>query len=247
MEINKKLCFTEQEFLMLAKCFGLKQFFGFLPKQKNMSGDMDAESEAHLLFVLYQKEFLIIEEKQYKVTAAVDEIFRCIEKAQIIWEIIPVNRQFPVCCIYFAKKAVLLEADGNNGRYFKCSYGCPEEIMTVLFERELLMSHYISDEVLYEKDEIIEESVRKEIIEYFKDIRHVNGAECWDGTNYEERVNGSVHTIIRVREYAGNRLKATCFLMERSIRDVIVWESCEECKIYYYSQRKLKELLFDEE
>lgn len=234
--LNKRYCFTDQEFLILAGSLGIKSLYGFKPTEPVRRQERELYQQ---LFRMTKKGFLEVLEDGYLVVPDIRELFRHMRNARSVISVCAVDDSFPEKCVYTGDKAVLVESGGLQGRYFKCSYDMPEQIRDQICEDGVLFSQNISDDILYdtvpmnlgltENEELVKISARLEelsVTERFRELKRCGA-----------------HTVMEKKSVCDDSAQKRLLLVERPVYDVILLQSDEKVEIFHYSRRLLLEEL----
>lgn len=236
LEMERKYCFTEQEFLILASSLGIRSLYGFKPQEPLKTDDKELY---HQFFRMTKKGFLEASEEGYLVTPEVRELFYHLKRSDSVITIRDVDDSFPEKCIYAGQKFVLIEPGGLKGKYFKCTYDRPVKIREMLCENGILFFRNVADDILYDAFPV--ENIFPEdrgLIQLARDV--------WDGGGMEVREELRAHkvrTILEKRDLRHDTLQKRMFLAEREIDDVILLQSEESVQLFHYSRQLFLEFL----
>ena len=235
-KMNKKYCFTDQEFLILAGSLGIKRLYGLKPIEPVKKQERELYQQ---FFRMTKKGFLEASEDGYLVTPDIRELFRYLKEAESVIVICSMDDSFPEKCVYSGEKAVLIEPGGLLGKYYKCSYDMPEQVRALLGEDGMLFSQNVADDILYDAA-----PVGSRLLEDEELIRLAAGLEDADGMKRREELKEcGVRTMIEKRNVRHNSLQKRMFLVERPVYDIILVQDEEKTEIFHYSGQLLMELL----
>lgn len=235
-KMNKKYCFTDQEFLILAGSLGIKRLYGLKPIEPVKRQERELYQQ---FFRMTKKGFLEASEDGYLVTPDIRELFRYLKEAESVIVICAMDDSFPEKCVYLGEKAVLIEPGGLLGKFFKCSYDAPEQIRGLLGEDGLLFSQNVADDILYDAA-----PVDARLLEDEELIRLTAGlGEAGSMDRREEFEKCGVRTVIEKRNVRHNSLQKRMFLVERPVYDVILVQDERKTEIFHYSRQLLMEFL----
>ncbi len=235
-KMNKKYCFTDQEFLILAGSLGIKRLYGLKPIEPVKRQEREIYQQ---LFRMTKKGFLEALEDGYLVTPDIRELFRCLKEAENVIVICAMDDSFPEKCIYLGEKAVLIEPGGLLGKFFKCSYDVPEQIRSFLGEDGVLFSQNVADDILYDAAPVASRLLEDE--ELIRLAAGLGDAGSMDRRKAFEKCG--VHTVIEKRNVRHNSLQKRMFLVERPVYDIILVQDEEKTEIFHYSGQLLMEFL----
>lgn len=233
--MNKKYCFTDQEFLILAGSLGIKRLYGLKPIEPVKKQERELYQQ---FFRMTKKGFLEASEDGYLVTPNIRELFRYLKEAESVIVICSMDDTFPEKCVYPGEKAVLIEPGGLLGKYYKCSYDMPEQIRSLLCEDGMLFSQNVADDILYDAAPVADRLLEDEEL-----IRLTAGPDAGGRKRREELEKYGVRTMIEKRNVRHNSLKKRMFLVERPVYDIILVQDEEKTEIFHYSGQLLMELL----
>ncbi len=236
LEMERKYCFTEQEFLILASSLGIRSLYGFKPQEPLRTDDKELYQQ---FFRMTKKGFLAASEDGYLVVPEIRELFSYLKKSESVITICDVDDRFPEKCIYAGKKFVLIEPGGLKGKYFKCTYDRPEKIREMLCENGVLFFRNVADDILYNAFPI--ENSFPEDTALMQLAFHM-----WKNNSMEMREEMKAHnirTILEKRDILHNTLQKRMFLVEREIDDVILVQEEESVQLYHYSRQLFLEVL----
>ena len=235
-KMNKKYCFTDQEFLIIAGSLGIKSLYGLKPIEPVKKQERELYQQ---FFRMTKKGFLEASEDGYLVTPDIRELFRYLKEAESMMVICALDDSFPEKCVYLGEKAVLIEPGGLLGKYFKCSYDAPEQIRSLLGEDGMLFFQNVADDILYDNTPV---SIR--ILEDEALIRLAAGlGDTGVISRQEELEKCGVRTVIEKRNVRRNSLQKRMFLVERPVYDIILVQDEDKTEIFHYSGKLLMELL----
>lgn len=235
-EMERKYCFTEQEFLILAGSLEIQQMYGFKPEEPVRTDEREVYQQ---LFKMTRKGFLEASEDGYLVIPEIRDMFHYIKEADSVITICAVDDSFPEKCIYPAEKTVIMESGGLQGKYYKCSYGTMSKVWEQLCESGILLAQNVADDMLYDAAPVysaLPEDVR--LMDLLEDAGAADGA----GGRGKMKECG-VRTILEQRDITGAQTGKRLFLVERPVYDEIFAEDENGIKIFHYSKQLLMELL----
>ncbi|MBD5475588.1 MAG: hypothetical protein HDR17_06365 [Lachnospiraceae bacterium] len=235
-DMERRYCFTEQEFLILAGSLEIRQLYGFKPEEEVRTDERELYQQ---FFKMTNKGFLEAAEDGYLVMPEIREMFRYMREADSVITVCAVDDSFPEKCIYPGEKTVLIEPGGLKGKYYKCSYGSLHKIWKQLRESGMLLMQNVADDILYDMipvcDMLPEDEKLVELTADMNDLRTAEGRE-------QLRKYG-IRTIMEKRSashgYPGRRI----MLAERPVYDMIFVQDAGEMKIFHYSEQLLLEML----
>ena len=235
-KMNKKYCFTDQEFQILAGSLGIKRLYGLKPIEPVKRQEREIYQQ---LFRMTKKGFLEAQEDGYLVTPDIRELFRCLKEAESVVVICAMDDSFPEKCVYLGEKAVLIEPGGLLGKFFKCSYDAPEQIRSLLGEDGLLFPQNVADDILYDAVPVASGLLEDEEL-----IRLAAGlGDTGSMDRREEFRKCGVRTVIEKRNVRHNLLQKRMFLVERPVYDIILVQDEGKTEIFHYSGQLLMEFL----
>ncbi len=237
-DAGSRYCFTEHEFFALAGSLGIRQLYGFRPDEPLGQG----EKELHrLLFQMTAKRFLEPSGQDFVVVPEIREIFEFLGRADRAIAILSADNGFPAKCIYPGEKAVLVEAGGLQGKYFKCCCGPCEELLETAFESGGLLPGNMADDLLYRTEPVSAESLDDADLEKLCGMLWPFDAV----TEMKKLSEYGVRTVLEKRDISSGRLLARILLAERPVYDAAVTQEEESLEIYQYSRRLVTELVQD--
>ena len=235
-KMEKRYCFTDQEFQILAGSLGIRSLYGFKPIEPVKTKERELYQE---FFKMTKKGFLEASEDGYLVVPEIRELFYYLKVAESVIDAFAVDDSFPEKCVYPGENAVLIEPGGLQGKYFKCSYDLPEEIREQLCEDGVLLSQNVADDILYDPV-----PMNVGLPEDTELVRLAVGMGDFDTMAMREEMKKcGVRTIIEKRNIQLNTLQKRMFLVERPVYDVILVRDMETTQIFHYSRQLLLELL----
>jgi len=235
-EMERKYCFTEAEFLILAGSLEIRQMYGFKPEEPVRTDEREVYQQ---LFKMTKKGFLEASEDGYLVIPEIREMFHYIKEADSVITICAVDESFPEKCIYPGEKTVVIESGGLKGKYYKCSYGTLGKIWEQLCESGILLAQNVADDMLYDGapvQSLLPEDVR------LMDLAKEPGAAGRAGERERMKECG-IRTILEQRDITGVRPGKRLFLVERPVYDEIFVEDEKGMRFFHYSRQLLMELL----
>lgn len=236
LEMERRYCFTEQEFLILAGSLGIRSLYGFKPLEPLKTDDKEIYQQ---FFRMTKKGFLAASEDGYVAAPEIRELFSYLKKSDRVITICDVDDGFPEKCIYAGEKFVLIEPGGLKGKYFKCTYDRPDKIREMLCENGILFFRNVADDILYNAFPI------KDI--YPEDAALMRLAwdmwECDTAGVREEMRAYHVRTILEKRDILRDVPQKRMFLAEREIDDIILLQEEESVQLFHYSRQLFLELL----
>lgn len=235
-DMERKYCFTEQEFLILAGSLEIRQLYGFKPQEPVHTDERELYQQ---FFKMTQKGFLEAEEDGYLVMPKIREMFRYMKEADSVITISAVDDRFPEKCIYPGEKSVLVEPGGLKGRYYKCSYGSLHTIWEQLCESGVMLAQNVADDILYDAVPVgtmLPED--KELVELTADMDDLHKAE-----GREKMRKCGIRAVMEKRSASQGYPDRRLFLVERPVYDMIFVQDAGEMKIFHYSGQLLLELL----
>lgn len=236
LEMERRYCFTEQEFLILASSLGIRSLYGFKPKEPLKTDDKELYQQ---LFRMTKKGFLNVSGEGYLVTPGIRELFYHLKKSDSVITICDVDDSFPEKCIYAGQKFVLIEPGGLKGKYFKCTYDRPDKLREMLCENGILFFRNVTDDILYDVSPI--ENIFPEdraLMQLAWDVWENSGMEV-----REEMRAHNVRTILEKRDILRDALEKRMFLAEREIDDVILIQEEKSIQLFHYSRQLFLEFL----
>lgn len=234
-DAGSRFCFTGREFFALAGSLGIRQLYGFRPDEPSGQG----EKELHrLLFEMTAKRFLEPSGQDFVVVPEIREIFEFLKSADCVIAIQPADNSFPAKCIYPGEKAVLVEAGGLQGKYFKCCCGPHKEILETAFESGGLLPGNTADDLLYHAKPVSAESLDDE--ELGKLCGLLQPIDCVP--EMKKLSEYGVRTVMEKREIGSGGLLGRIFLAERPVYDALVVQE-ETLEIFQYSRQLVTELV----
>lgn len=236
LEMERKYCFTEQEFLILASSLGIRSLYGFKPQEPLKTDDKELYQQ---FFRMTKKGFLDASKEGYLVTSGIRELFYHLKKSDSVITVCDVDDSFPEKCVYAGRKFVLIEPGGLKGKYFKCTYDRPEKIREMLCENGILFFRNVADDILYDAFPI--ENIFPEdrvLMQLAWDMWGESGMEV-----REEMRAHNVRTILEKRDIPSDTLQKRMFLAKREIDDVILLQSGDSLQLFHYSRQLFLELL----
>lgn len=236
LEMERRYCFTEQEFLILASSLGIRSLYGFKPQEPLKTDDKELYQQ---FFRMTKKGFLDASKEGYLVTPGIRELFYHLKKSDSVITICDVDDSFPEKCIYAGQKFVLIEPGGLKGKYFKCTYDRPERIREMLCENGILFVRNVADDILYDAFPI------ENIFPQDRALMQL-AWDVWDGSSLEVREEMRAHnvrTILEKRDILNDTLQKRMFLAEREIDDVILLQEEESVQLFHYSRQLFLEFL----
>ena len=235
-KLNKKYCFTDQEFLILAGSLGIKSLYGFKPTEPVRKQEREVYQQ---LFKMTKKGFLEAVEDGYLVVPDIRELFRYMKDSRSVISVCAADDSFPEKCIYTGDNAVLVEPGGLQGRYFKCSYDLPDQICDQLCENGVVFSQNIADDMLYDASPMsLELAENEELVKISTGLEDLG-----DTQKRRELKKCGVHTIIDKKSVCEDSVQKRLLLVERPVYDIILVQSEERVEIFRYSRRLLLEVL----
>lgn len=235
-DMERRYCFTEQEFLILAGSLEIRQMYGFKPEEPVRTDEKEVYQQ---LFKMTKKGFLEASEDGYLVISEIRELFHYIKEADSVITICAVDGSFPEKCVYPGEKAVLMESGGLKGKYYKCSYGTISKVWEQLCESGVLLVQNVADDMLYDAvpvQPLLPEDVR--LMEQVESLDAISGADERD----KMRECG-VRTVLEQRDITGAQPAKRLFLVERPVYDEIFIQDENGMRIFHYSKQLLQELL----
>lgn len=234
--MNKKYCFTDQEFLILAGSLGIKSLYGLKPIEPVKRQERELYQQ---FFKMTKKGFLEASQEGYLVAPDIRELFRYLKEAESVIVICAMDDSFPEKCVYLGEKAVLIEPGGLLGKYFKCSYDMPKQIRSLLSEEGVLFFQNVADDILYDALPITTMLIEdEELVRLAASLGDLSGMD-----RREELKKCGVRTVMEKRNVGRNSLQKRMFLVERPVYDIILVQDEEEIEIFHYSGQLLMELL----
>lgn len=237
-EMERRYCFTEQEFLILAGSLEIRQMYGFKPEEPVRTDEREVYQQ---LFKMTKKGFLEAAEDGYLVIPEIREMFHYIKEADSVITIRAVDDSFPEKCIYSGEKTVLMESGGLKGKYYKCSYGTILKVWEQLCESGILLAQNVGDDMLYDAAPVhplLPEDVR--LMDLAEELGTVSGVD-----ERERMRECGIRTILEQRDIADARPRKRLFLVERPVYDEIFVEDENGMRIFHYSKQLLMELLLE--
>ncbi|MCM1122696.1 MAG: hypothetical protein NC416_08935 [Eubacterium sp.] len=235
-DMERRYCFTQQEFLILAGSLEIRQMYGFKPEEPVRTDEREVYQQ---LFKMTKKGFLEASEDGYLVTPEIREMFHYIKEADRVVTICSVDDSFPEKCVYPAEKTVLIESGGLQGKYYKCSYGTMPVICDQLFESGVLLAQNVADDLLYDAVPVSPMSM--------EDIRLTElvgqESDMGDAKTREKLKECGIRTILEMREVTDAAPVKRLFLVERPVYDVILVQKEDGMRIFRYSRQLLLEIL----
>lgn len=236
MNVKKKYCLTYTEFYLLAGSMGISHFYGFTDGAMEVSGEKDI---IQLLFRLKNKHFLEVNETGYQVVAPIRQMLEEIRIAPKLIKVYATDQRFPMRCIYLGQNPVIVELGGLQGNFLKIY----EEEWNTLFEDlssdGVLLPQNVSDELLYQEQEIMLEEIENFDLRVF--LQSVNlGRETLSCPKMN--VIG-VQTVLELHDTLVGKIKKSLLLITCPLIDIIAVLKADAVKIYCYSQNKLEELV----
>lgn len=236
LEMERRYCFTEQEFLIFASSLGIRSLYGFKPQEPLKTDDKELYQQ---FFRMTNKGFLLACEDGYLVIPEIRELFQYLKNSDSVITICDVEDSFPEKCIYAGKKFVLIEPGGLKGKYFKCTCDRPEKIREMLCENGILFFRNVADDILYDafpiENTFQDDSVLIQL-----------AIDMWESNSMEvrERMRAyHVRTILEKRDIPHDTLQKRMFLIEREADDVILLQEKESVQLFHYSRQLFLELL----
>lgn len=237
-EMERRYCFTEQEFLILAGSLEIRQMYGFKPEEPVRTDEREVYQQ---LFKMTKKGFLDAAEDGYLVIPEIREMFHYIKEADSVITICAVDDSFPEKCIYPGEKTVLMESGGMKGKYYKCSYGTIHKVWEQLCESGVLLAQNVADDMLYDAAPVhplLPEDVR--LMDLAEELGTVSGVD-----ERERMRECGIRTILEQRDITDTRPRKRLFLVERPVYDEIFVEDENGMRIFHYSKQLLMELLLE--
>lgn len=234
--MQKKFCFTDQEFSILAGSLGVRSLYGFKPERAVRE---DEKEVYQCLFRMTGKGFLEASEEGYLVIPEIREIFDCLKAADIVVIISSTDDSFPVKCIYPGGKTVLIEPGGLQGKYFKCSCAPPGHIREDVCDNGVLLPQNVTDDLLYDDAPVTAESLEDMELKDLVDLLE----NCEKEIDREDLAKYGVHSIIEKRDMHNAVSFGKILLVMRPVYDVIILQNAEKISIFHYSRQLLMDLL----
>lgn len=225
--MSRKFCFSKKEFAILLDGAGVTELFsvGLKPLP-----DMDKKEVQMLLFQMYQKKFLVVDEQRYKMVPELSEIFSGIRDAGKNILIVPLKRDQTTKCIYVGKISVVVEYCGIRHGFYKISVCDWQECV-----KEALKADFV-DSLTERGDPVLlkEKSWCHQVCTFCK-----HGS--YDRLNaYMEK---GLITVVEVRNPTGDRIHGTILLVHEVLYDKIYCIREEDAMCFYYKQQQVEELL----
>ena len=237
-DMERKYCFTEQEFLILAGSLEIRQMYGFKPEEPVRTDEREVYQQ---LFKMTKKGFLEAAADGYLVIPEIREMFHYIREADSVITICAVDDSFPEKCIYPGEKNVIMESGGLKGKYYKCSYGSAHKVWEQLCESGILLVQNVTDDMLYDTvpvHPLIPEDVR--LMNLAEELNAVNGAD-----ERERMHKCGIRTILEQRDIKGAQPVKRLFLVERPVYDEILVQDEKGMRIFHYSKQLFMELFVE--
>ena len=235
-DMERRYCFTEQEFLILAGSLEIRQMYGFKPEEPVRTDEREVYQQ---LFKMTKKGFLEASEDGYLVIPEIREMFHYIKEADSVITIRAVDDSFPEKCIYPGEKTVMIESGGLKGKYYKCSYGTMCKVWEQLCESGILLAQNVTDDMLYDAvpvHPLLPEDVRLMDLADRTSVMSV-------ADEREKMSECGIRTILEQRNITGAQPMKRIFLVERPVYDEILVQDEGGMRIFHYSKQLLLELL----
>lgn len=235
-DMERRYCFTEQEFLILAGSLEIRQMYGFKPEEPVRTDEREVYQQ---LFKMTNKGFLEASEEGYLVTSEIREMFHYIKEAGSVITICSVDDSFPEKCVYPGGEMVLIESGGLKGKYYKCSYGTMHKIWDQLCESGVLLAQNVADDMLYDTEPV--EPLLSEDSSLIELVRQIGAGSSVD--EREKMRECGIRTILEQRTITAAAPIKRLFLVERPVYDVILVQDENGMRIFRYSGQLLMEML----
>lgn len=224
--MNRKFCFSKKEFAILLDGTGVTELFsvGLKPLP-----DMDEKEVQMILFQMYQKKFLVVDEQRYKMVPELSEIFSGIRDAEKNILIVPLKQNQTTKCIYVGKISVIVEYCGIQHGFYKISVGDWQECV-----KEALKEDFVDSLIECNSPILLEE----------ESWCHQACTFCKHGSydRLSAYMEKGLITVVEVRNSTGDRIHGTMLLVHEVLYDKIYYIR-EDAMCFYYKQQQVEELL----
>lgn len=149
--MDRKICLTEAEFVLLASGMGIEKMFAFAV---NNEASMTEQQVNQNLFRMVKKGFLQVDREQYAIAPDLKDFFQKLKEAKQIVTLYTCSGNMPMKCIYrntnLSPDAALLELGDFTGSIFKASQGNMEQVL------DEYLDDLIGKALLQESNEVLQ-------------------------------------------------------------------------------------------
>ena len=234
--MGKSLGFSKEEFSVICDVFDIDKLVCFETEEESVLKENTISEVYHqLLFQLYKKVYIILEETDFVLSKEVKDIFSILKKCESVISISTKDENVPGYCIYFSGEDdfVLMRGGTRTGEYVKIEMLSKDEFLTFLKESEVLLPETLWEDFpkMQGKRDIVGEELRK----FLESGNLENAEELWEIPQ--------VTSLFRVQNPRSGTKKCYLAVVKQPIQDRIVVINGENIQIVTYSEKRMLELL----
>lgn len=238
MSVDKKYCFSENEFMLMAGSLGIRKMYGFTPKNPFSA---DEKEVTNTIFSLLKKGFIHAESdgEKYVTDDKVRQIFDAIRMCRRIITFTSTEEMFTKKCLFCGDKTALLEAGDDVVTYVKGCCDSNQELLSWIIEDGFSMPGIEGGEMESDFREPQDSDVSN-----LCDL----AVQTWqlEEKKLHEELRGkglkAAAEIIGSQSY--ERI-GRILLFEGMVDDLVVLQNDETVKVCIYSKQPLKELILN--